>query len=132
LKHIPYFLFLVLLICSFIIGSSACTAGGNGAAEVIEAYIRALVNKDTTQISNLSCADWEKEALMEVDSMTAVGTSLTDLSCRQVGQVDEDILVSCTGILALDYNGEAQEIDLSAHNFIARMEAGEWRMCGYR
>lgn len=122
----------ILLISSlFVVVLGACSSGQNGAVHAIEAYIEALSNKDTVQISNLSCADWEQSALLEVDSLTAVGSSVQDLSCTQVGQDVGDVLVTCTGVLALDYNGEAQQIDLSARTYLARQEAGEWRMCGY-
>ena len=132
MKRLHRFYELLLICCLLAIGMAGCTTGENEAAKAIEAYIHALSDKDSTQVSNLSCADWEQEALVEVDSLTAVGTSIKDLSCQQTGEDGEDILVSCTGVLALDYNGEAQQIDLSAHNFIARQEGGEWRMCGYR
>jgi len=123
---------LNFLICILAIATTACSASGNGAVNAIEAYIHALGNRDTALISNFSCANWEKAALVEVDSLTAVETSVKDLSCQQIGQDGDDILVSCTGVIALDYNGEAQEIDLSARTYIARQEGGEWRMCGYR
>ena len=116
----------------FAITLVACASSQNGAVRAIEAYIRALSNKDTIQISNLSCADWEQSALLEVDSLTAVGSSVQDLSCQQTGQDDSEAYVTCTGILDLDYNGEAQQIDLSARTYIARQEGDEWRMCGYR
>ena len=123
----------VLLISSlFVVTLGACTNGQNGAVRAIELYIGALSDKDTVQISNLSCADWEQSALLEVDSLTAVGSSVQDLSCTQTGQDGGDVLVTCTGVLALDYNGEAQQIDLSARTYLARQEGGEWRMCGYR
>jgi uncharacterized membrane protein YvbJ len=52
----------------FISVLAACNNGQNGAAQAIVAYIQALSKKDTVQISNLSCADWEQNALLEVDS----------------------------------------------------------------
>jgi hypothetical protein len=110
----------------------ACNPGKNGPSKAIEAYIHALSNKDSVQISNLSCADWEQNALLEVDSLTAVGSKVEKLSCEQTGQNGVDTYVSCMGVLALDYNGEAQQIDLSTRTYIARQEDGEWRMCGYR
>jgi hypothetical protein len=108
-----------------------CSSGKSGAVQAIEAYIQALSAKDATQISNLSCADWETNALLEVDSLTAVGAKVENLQCAESGKDGNDTLVSCTGALALDYNGEAQQIDLSTRTYIARQEDGEWRMCGY-
>ena len=92
-----------------------------------------MSDKDTVQISNLSCADWEQNALLEVDSFTAVGSKVENLECEQTGQDGADTYVSCyRDHLDLDYNGEAQQIDLSTRTYIARQEDGEWRMCGYR
>ncbi len=123
--------YLVILGILISIVLAACNSGQNGASKGIEAYIQALSNKDTVQISNLSCADWEQNALIEVDSLTAVGSKVENLTCEQTGQDGADTYVSCTGVLALDYNGEAQQLDLSTRTYIARQEGGEWRMCGY-
>jgi hypothetical protein len=132
LKSRSTFIWIVMLVFASAVGLVSCTSGQNGAVNAIEAYIQALSDKDEVQISNLSCADWEKEAILEVDSMTAVGSNVEDLSCHQAGQEEGVAYVTCSGVLALDYNGEAQEIDLSARTFIARQEGGIWRMCGYR
>ena len=121
--------FLGILIAYIL---TACGSRQNDASQAIEAYIHALSNKDAVQISNLSCADWEQNALLEVDSLTAVGSKVENLTCKQTGQDGADTYVSCTGVLSLDYNGEAQQIDLSTRTYIARQEDGEWRMCGYR
>jgi hypothetical protein len=119
----------VIFISIFIL--VGCSRGQNSATEAIEAYILALSNRDSVRISNLSCADWEQNALLEIDSLTAVGSKAVALSCEQTGQEGIDTYVSCTGTLDLDYNGEAQQIDLSTRTYIARQDDGEWRMCGY-
>ncbi len=122
-------LFLPLLFCTSLL--VACSSGKDAASQAIEAYIRALGNQDATQLSNLSCASWEAQAKLEMDSLAGVGSKVEDLACQQAGQDGNDTLVSCTGKLALDYNGEAQQIDLASRTYIARQEGGEWRMCGY-
>ena len=33
--------------------------------------------------------------------------------------------------MVLNYNGELQEMDLAARQYLARQEGGQWRMCGY-
>ena len=110
----------------------SCNKDNEGAKNSIEAYINALSNKDTAQIINLSCADWEQNALLEVDSLTAVGSKVDNLVCTETAQDGDVTYISCTGNLVLDYNGEAQQIDLSNRTYIARNEDGEWRMCGYK
>ena len=110
----------------------ACGSAEDGATQAVIAYIQALSNQDSTQLSNLSCSSWEANAVVEMDSLAGVGSKVEDLACQQAGQAEGDVYVACTGYLALDYNGEIQKIDLSTRTYIARQEDGEWRMCGYR
>ena len=131
MKIYPRTIYLVFVIFIYAILLVGCKNGQNGATQAIEAYIQALSNRDSVKISNLSCSDWEQNAQLEVDSLTAVGSKVVDLSCGQAGQNGNDIYVSCTGMIDLDYNGEAQQVDLSTRTYIARQEDGEWRMCGY-
>ena len=132
LRKFTRFLILVISLLLLILIITACNSNKDAATSVIESYISALSNKDTVQISNLSCTKWEQDALVEVDSLTAVGSTVENLACSEVGQQDDEVFVTCTGYLALDYNGEAQQIDLSTRTYIAKQEDGEWRMCGYR
>jgi len=121
-----------LIVVFSIVVLVGCRSEQNEAPKTIEAYIKALSEQDANQVSSLSCSEWERSALTEVDSFTAVSAEIKNLTCEQTGQDGDTILVSCTGIIALDYNGEAQQIDLSSRTYIARKEGGEWRMCGYR
>jgi hypothetical protein len=122
----------IMALILTVIFLAACGSDGNGAASAIEAYIQALGTKDTHQISVLSCANWEQNALIEIDSLASVGTQVEDLECQERGTEGEDTLVDCTGIIALDYDGEIQQIDLSNRTYIAHEEGGEWLMCGYK
>lgn len=127
-----YPLLVLTFTAVFAIILTACSASTNSPSQVIEEYIQSLNNKDSVEISNLSCSDWEANALAEVDSLTGVGSKVENLECKQTGQNNTEIYILCTGIIALDYNGEAQQIDLSTRTFITRQEDGEWRMCGYQ
>ncbi len=122
--------FFIVII--FIFTLVACQGEANNAPKTIEAYIQALSKQDANKVSSLSCADWEPQALIEVDSFTSVSSEVKDLACQQSGQEGDNVYVSCTGVIALDYGGEAQQIDLSSRTYVARQEGGEWRMCGYR
>ena len=102
------------------------------AASAIEAYIEALVSQDEALLVNASCADWEDDAILELDLLSAVSVTLENLSCTETSQDGETTLVACTGSLIANYNGEEQEIDLADRAYVAVQEGGEWRMCGYR
>jgi hypothetical protein len=132
LKKFTHTIDIVFFVFIFTLMLVSCNGGQNGATHAIASYIQALSNRDSVQISNLSCADWEQNALLEVDSLSAVGSKVVNLTCEQTGQEGGDTYVSCTGMLDLDYDGESQQIDLSTRTYIAHQEAGEWRMCGYR
>jgi hypothetical protein len=131
LKKYNLSIYIVIIVSIFAIFLVGCKNSQNGPTYAIESYIQALSNRDSVKISNLSCSDWEQNALLEVDSLTAVGSKVVDLSCVQAGKDGSDTYVSCKGMLSLDYNGEVQQIDLSTRTYIARQEGGEWRMCGY-
>lgn len=113
---------------------SACSGSGqtSDAAAAIEAYNQALVAKDSNRLANLSCASWEANAKNELDSFGAVSARLEQPGCQISGKDGEYTLVSCTGKIIADYNGENMEINLGDRTYKAIQEGGDWRMCGYR
>ncbi len=121
---------LTLMLAALLAGCGQDTT--NDAASAIQAYIEALVSQDEALLVNASCADWEDDAILELDSLSAVSVSLENLSCTETGQDGEITLVACTGSLIANYNGEDQAIDLADRAYVAVQEGGEWRMCGYR
>ena len=118
-----------LLVTLFI---SACGNPGSPAS-TIETYLNALKDKKETLAVNLSCADWEKQALAEGESFKSVEVRLEGLSCETTEKTGETALVTCQGTYIFSYDGrEDQEIGLQGRVFKTVSEAGEWRMCGYQ
>ena len=111
---------------------SSCTGDRDGAVKAIQAYLQALVGKDTERVANLSCANWEADARTEIESFTAVSVALQDLDCKETGVDGDTALVSCSGKITANYGNEVLEIDLAERTFQAVYEDGDWRMCGYR
>lgn len=112
---------------------SACgQENADKSAQAIEGYIQALVAQDANRVISLSCADWEDDAQVELDSLTAVSAEIEGLSCQQTGLSGSEAQVTCLGKIVFDYDGEIQELELAGRIFVALDEAGEWRMCGYR
>lgn len=101
-------------------------------AQAVEDYLQTLVDKDADRLVTLSCADWEEQAIMEVDSFEAVSAELKDASCQTSGEDGDARLVSCTGTIVATYNDEQQELSLDRHTYHVVSEGGEWRMCGYK
>jgi hypothetical protein len=125
---------ILYFLCIFInLGLSGCQGGTQAdAAKAVEDYYQALVDKDSARLGILSCADWEDDAMLELDSLATVTASLKDLQCQVVSEEGDTTLVSCSGALLANYNGEDQEISLADQSYAVVQEGGEWRMCGYR
>jgi hypothetical protein len=111
---------------------AGCAASQTTAPTTTQAYINALVSKDATMLTSLSCAAWEADAKTELDSFGAVTARLEDLSCKEAGKDGNFTLVTCTGKIIANYNGEDQTINLADRTYKMVQEGGDWRMCGYR
>ena len=107
---------------------TACNTSGPDTA--VAAFWQALVEKDSAQVSSLSCAAYEPEALTTLESFNAVETKLEDLVCTVNTQDGDTASVSCTGSIIATYGAEDMVIDLSARSYTAKKESGDWRMCG--
>ncbi len=125
---------IILTMLGFSIIFSACgaEAGSNGAAEAVEGYVNAIVSNDEAKLISLSCADWESNALIELDSFQLVTITLDDFACQQTGTDGEFALVDCQGKMLLSYNNEAQELDLSTRTYQVVEQGGDWLVCGVR
>jgi hypothetical protein len=128
MKRMVFILLLAVITCAVLPGCSK----QSGAAVAIQSYIQALVARDANALKNESCAQWENDAQVELDSFTAVSISLDGLSCQEAGKDGDATLVSCKGKIKASYNGEDQELDLSSRTYRAVQEGSEWRMCGYK
>jgi hypothetical protein len=123
---------LILLICILTLALAACAKEETSAVQAVESYLQALVDQDYDRLINRSCADWEASARIELDSLVNVSTQLEGLQCQEASQEVDDTLVTCSGKIVFDYDGEIQELDLAGRNYAVREERGEWRVCGYR
>jgi hypothetical protein len=122
----------VMLLATLAMLVSACGSGTNPAVRAVEDYLNALVAKDSTQLSALSCADWESSALLELDSLQAVDARLEGLVCTASGTDGDTTLVSCQGQLIATYNNEDQALDLSVRTWQVVQQGGDNLVCGYR
>lgn len=114
-----------------LLGLAACSGASNKASSAIQSYFQALVDKDGEKAVSLSCAAWEEQARTETDAFSTNPATAENVACQDAGSEGEYTIVTCTGRLVLDYNGEDFPIDLTARSYLAIQEGGEWRMCGY-
>jgi len=124
--------FTLILICLADLLVSACGKVTDPAAKVVEDYLYALVNKDASALSALSCADWESNALLELDSLQAVATRLENLSCAVTGTEASTTQVNCKGKILATYNNEDQQFDLSVRTYQVVQQDSDYLVCGYK
>ncbi len=123
---------IVLLMCMAALLFSACGQATDPAAKAVEGYFTALVNKDANALSALSCADWEPNALLELDSLQAVTTRLENLACTAAGTDGTTTQINCQGKILATYNNEDQELDLSVRTYQVVQQGSEYLFCGYQ
>jgi len=127
------FLLAVMLLSVLLLLLSACVGkSAEPASKAVEDYLNALVNKDSTRLSALSCADWESDALLEFDSLQAVKTRLDGLTCKTAGTDGITSQVNCQGKILATYNGEDQALDVSVRTYQVVQQGGEYLVCGYK
>ena len=127
----PKKIFLLFIFGSLLtIFLTACSPGGS--AQAIEDYIKALTAKDGDALTNLSCAAWEAGAKNELTSFESVDVRLVGPSCEVTDRDGEFTVVHCEGTIYATYEGEDRPLNLSAKDYLAVQEGGEWRMCGYK
>jgi hypothetical protein len=123
----------VILLCVIALLLSACgSQAADPASKAVEDYLNALVAKDSTKLSALSCASWEPNALLELDSLQAVKTRLDGVSCKTSGTSGGTSQVNCQGRILATYNGEDQTLDISARTYQVVQQGGNYLVCGYK
>jgi len=123
-------IWIVGILAFMSLNLTACTQQGT-AEDAIEAYLDALVSKDVIRAVNKSCLEWEEGAHAEASSFEAVIVRLDGLACSPTDEGGERTLVECEGKIIANYGGEDQDITLSQRGYLAVLEDGEWKMCGY-
>jgi hypothetical protein len=128
MKNKIIFLFYIF---TFII--SACGGSDSGASQTVESYITAISSKDEAGLISNSCADYEDDATLLLDSLELVEVSLADgVACQNVGSDGDTTLVNCTATLQMSYGGEPQTLDFSKITYEVVSENGNWLVCGTR
>jgi hypothetical protein len=124
---------VILIAVLLVLALAACgSKSKDPAGKAVENYLNALVSKDASKLSSLSCANWESDALMELDSLQAVTAKLDGVACKTTGTSGTSSDVQCQGKIVATYNNENQELDLSVRTYQVTQEGGEYLVCGYK
>jgi hypothetical protein len=122
-------LFLTLALVSALV-LTGCAGSSNAPADAVAAYWQAMVAKDGAQLSSLSCAAYEAQSLITMESFGAFEPVLSDLTCEVIETSGDTASVKCSGKIEVSYGAEILTIDLADRNYAAVKEGGDWRMCG--
>ena len=125
--------FVLLLICACAVILSGCQKSDNSAEIVqpVNAFYDAIVTQNRDKVGSIACADWEKEALRDVDSFMGVKSEMKDFSCTVTEQNGDNAVVTCKGAIAASYGAEVRDFPLEGRSHKVIKEQGEWRICGY-
>jgi hypothetical protein len=132
MKYRLQYLIPLAMLATLLLSACSSGSGAEEAAEVVEDYLQAQVNKDPNAMINLSCPAWEQGARLEYESLAALTVSLEGLACRIAAQGDQSAQVACDGKMVFNYGTEVLEVPLADKGYRAVFEGGEWRMCGYQ
>jgi len=117
-------LFLLLL------DLAGCSQPGPDAA--VESFLKALLAGDENKVHQAVCPEWEAQAAVELDAFSGVTGKLDGASCTKAGTDGGYTLITCSGKMVLNYQGEQRERSLEGRTYLAKRVNGEWKMCGYR
>ena len=118
-----------ILLVLVLLMLSACGVSGEP-GRTVEDYFSAIAAGDDIRAVNLSCAEWEGRARMDADSFLNVQTTIEEMHCDVISQMQTMADVRCSGRIVADYQGENLVIDLSLQTFRLIVEDGVWRVCG--
>ncbi len=122
----------VLLLLMSLLLLAGCVNQEDEAAQTVEQALQALANQNANLVSNLSCQEWESNAIMEVYSFNLVKTTLDNVRCSTLGKEADGYTVHCSGAIVTSYNNETSCIALDQRTYFVREESGDLFVCGYR
>ncbi|MBQ6518027.1 MAG: hypothetical protein IJI14_04850 [Anaerolineaceae bacterium] len=125
-------IFIVTAIFAILI-MTACSkkSDSSEAAKPVEAFYNAIVTQNRDRVSSIACAEWEKDALREVDAFMGVKSELKDFSCTVSEPGESEAIVTCKGAIAASYGTEITNFPLDNRSHKVIKQQGEWRICGY-
>jgi hypothetical protein len=122
---------LIVLLLSVILFLAAC-AGSARPEEAVVPYLDALLNSNDAQFFQRICPEWEADAKRDFDAFTGVSGELHDAKCEKAGTEGAYTLVTCTGTMELNYNGELRTRSLGDQTYRVKKVGGDWKVCGYQ
>ena len=121
------FLSIILLVV-FLPG---CGNNQSLAAQSVEEYFQAIVEKNQDMLVSKVCTSYEPNAMMDFNTFAIVKTSLENFSCQTTTTNENGYDVNCQGSLQAKFGDELRTFDLSKRTFRVVEENGNWLICGH-
>lgn len=121
---------LALFLLALAVALLAACAGEGDPTETVEAYLRAKVESDADELAGLACNDFEAQAAQDALSFRSVRAELDNMACEKTGEDGDAALVTCSGQIVAEYDGETRTQDLSETTYRVINDDGEWKICG--
>jgi hypothetical protein len=122
-----FFLSIILLVV-FLPG---CGNNQSLAAQSVEEYFQAIVEKNQDMLVSKVCTSYEPNAMMDFNTFAIVKTSLENFSCQTTTTNENGYDVKCQGSLQAKFGDELRTFDLSKRTFQVVEENGNWLICGH-
>ena len=121
----------LLLLSILLIAACSKKQDSSEAVKPVEAFYEAIVSQNRNRVSAIACAEWEKDALRDVDAFMGVKSELKDFSCSVSSEGKDEAAVTCKGAISASYGAEITDFPLDTRSHKVIKEQGEWRICGY-
>ena len=123
---------LLLVLLPVLAGILAACADSAKPEDAVKPYLESILTDDVDKLYKSVCPEWEADAKRDYDAFTGVTGELENATCKKTGEDSGYTLVTCTGTMVLDYNGEYQDRPLEGRTYRVKKVDGDWKMCGYQ
>ena len=110
---------------------AGCSGDQALAAESVETFFQAILEKDEALFRSAIYSDYESVAMMDFTSFAIVDTRIDNFSCVAEGETDGQVSVRCQGNLQANFGNEMRSFDLSSRIYQVVEENGQWQVCGH-
>lgn len=124
------FILASLFVLTLAIFLSGCSQS-SGAVQAVDSYYKAILSQNADQLKAVTCADFQEQAQVELDSFQGVKMELQGYSCKENGKDGEATLVKCDGKIVATYGSDSMDFPLSDRVHQVVNDGGNWKVCGY-
>jgi len=128
MKKLTLLIFTILILIFFAAG---CRGKNTLAAQSVEEYFQAILEKDQSMLISNTCSSYEQTAMLDFNTFAIVETSLENFSCQTTGTYEDGLTVGCQGSIKASFGNEIRSFDLSNRIYQVIEENGNWLVCGH-